>query len=333
MTLEIQHEQSLSGLNTLGLDTVAEHLVRVTSEDQICEMLAHAKSHRWPVTVLGGGSNMVLTRKVRGLVMLVAVPGIHYSGRSVHAGAGETWHKLVLDSLDQDLSGIENLSLIPGSVGAAPIQNIGAYGAELSDVLESVTAIDRETLQTITLSKEDCRLGYRDSIFKHELKERMVISQVELSLHDDFVANLDYEPLRTSIEAKEAPVTARLVSETVSRIRQSKLPDPARIGNVGSFFKNPVLDANKVGELRLEYPGLPSWETPSGTKVSAAWLIEQCGLKGETIGGAAVSPTHALVIINRGGATGEDVMALAGRIQSQVDAHFGIHLEIEPVVY
>lgn len=334
VTAEIQYKHSLASLNTLGLPAIAEHYVCVRSDAEVCEALSLARSKSWPITILGGGSNVVIRDKLAGLVIHTLIPGISYRGACVEAGAGEVWHELVLSSLQQGLSGVENLALIPGSVGAAPIQNIGAYGAELKDVFESLKGIDRETLESVELSREDCRFGYRDSIFKHDLKERLVITRVRLRLHTGFEANLQYEPLRIWLEQSAGgDITARTVSDAVVAIRQSRLPDPQRVGNVGSFFKNPVVDEMVIERLRRNAPDLPCWHAATGSKVSAAWLIEQCGLKGHVAGRAAVSADHALVIINRGGATGEEILALATKIRSTVEARFGIRLDIEPVIY
>lgn len=332
MTLEIQQDRSLKRLNTLGLDARAEHFVHVANEDELREALELAAGHNWPVTVLGGGSNLVLSGDVPGLVIHMGITGIGFEGEMVEAGAGEPWHQLVMAAIGQGLSGIENLSLIPGSAGAAPIQNIGAYGAELTDVFDSLVAIDRHSLETLQLSRADCRFGYRDSVFKHALRDRVVIVRIRLKLSETFSPNLRYEALREALDASPGPLCASTVSEAVCNIRRSKLPDPAKTGNVGSFFKNPVVPQAQLDALQHRYSALPCWQTEAGVKVSAGWLIEQCGLKGEAIGGAAISPGHALVIINRGEATGEDVMTLAGLVQSRVEARFGIRLEIEPVV-
>lgn len=333
MTLEIQQQKSLRYLNTFGLPATAEHFASAHTEEEVREALALARDRHWPVTVLGGGSNMVLSKDIAGLVLHVAIPGILFDGRRLEAGAGEAWHQLVLASLEQGLSGIENLSLIPGSAGAAPIQNIGAYGAELEQVFESLEAIDRQTLESIRFDKADCRFGYRDSIFKGELKDRVVITRISLSLAQAFEPNLTYEGLQRHFAETGEAVTARSVSDAVCEIRRYKLPDPARMGNVGSFFKNPVIDAGHLAKLLAEHPLMPHWQTTSGAKVSAGWLIEQSGLKGQALGGAAVSDRHALVLVNHHGATGEDVLNLAHFIQDEVRQRFDISLEIEPIVY
>jgi len=315
------------------LRVTAERFATAGSEAEVCEALSLARQNDWRVTILGGGSNVVFTDDVPGLVLHVCIPGILYDGEHVESGAGEEWHHLVLSSIEQGLSGLENLSLIPGSVGAAPIQNIGAYGAELADVFVSLTAIDRRTLATVDMDEQDCRFGYRYSVFKDGLRDRMVVTRLRLRLRHEFVPNLAYEELRAEVEKGGAPLSAAMVSETVSAIRRRKLPDPAAIGNVGSFFKNPEVSAEVLAELAHRHPQLPRWRTGSGAKVSAAWLIDQCGLKGRQLGGAAVSSQHALVLVNREAATGEDIVSLARLVQQEVRRRFDLALEIEPVVY
>ena len=333
MTLEIQQQKSLRNLNTFGLPATAEYFASARSEEEVREALALAREKKLAVTVLGGGSNVVFSRDIAGLVLQVAIPGILFEGESVQAGAGEAWHQVVLASLEQGLCGIENLSLIPGSAGAAPIQNIGAYGSELEAVFVSLSAIDRDTLVTHTFEKSDCRFGYRDSIFKGELKDRLVITRISVLLSHTFLPNLSYEGLRRHFEESGEEVTARSVSDAVCRIRRSKLPDPARLGNAGSFFKNPVIGAAHLEQLLAAHPAMPYWRTASGCKVSAGWLIEQSGLKGQALGGAAVLDSHALVLVNHRQATGKDVLELAHFIQDEVRRRFDITLEIEPVVY
>lgn len=333
MTLEIQQDRELTSLNTLGLPVRAEYFVSARSEQDVSEALEYARDNSLPVTVLGGGSNVVFTGDRRGLVIFVALPGILFDNERVEAGAGENWHHTVLASLEQGLSGIENLSLIPGSVGAAPIQNIGAYGAELAAVFDSLTAIDRGTLEVVEMTRSDCRFGYRDSIFKGDLRERMVITRVRLALRSTFEPNLTYEALHRELDHCTGELTPLAISEAVCAIRRRKLPDPERQGNVGSFFKNPVVTAHVLAALQREYGDVPHWAFGDGHKLAAGWLIEQCGLKGVTRGGAMISSRHALVIVNRGDATPRDVVELAGHVQARVQESFDIALEIEPVLY
>lgn len=335
VTLEIQPHQSLAGLNTLGLDVTAEHLVVVRSEAEIREALTFARDRSMAVTVLGGGSNVVLAGNIAGLVIVVGIPGILFDGDVVEAGAGEAWHQLVLSSLEQGLCGVENLSLIPGSVGAAPIQNIGAYGAELDAVFDSLTAVDRATLDVVTFDRAQCEFGYRDSIFKRSAIDQFIITSVRLTLSHQFTANLAYDELKRELDEQGVAPTARLVSETVCRIRARKLPDPRHIGNVGSFFKNPVVTNEMLGNIRRSHPGVRAWpQGESHSKVAAGWLIEASGLKGHHVGGAAMSSQHALVMINaEGKATPGHVMSLASEVKKAVADRFDVELEIEPVVY
>ncbi|MDX1557105.1 MAG: UDP-N-acetylmuramate dehydrogenase, partial [Xanthomonadales bacterium] len=283
------------------------------------------------------------------LLLVSDVPGTVFSnrimGRSmierddrsalVEVGAGENWHELVLWSLEQGLSGLDNLSLIPGLAGAAPIQNIGAYGVELSSVLVSVTAWDWSKQTWRVFSREDCRFGYRDSRFKSSEPDRYLITSLRLSLDTEFQPRLSYPGLAEALEetAPGAP-NARQVSDAVVRIRRRKLPDPARTGNAGSFFKNPVVERSLADDLRADHPDLPAWPVGDiAVKLSAAWMIERCGLKGRREGAAGVSPLHALVLVNHGGASGADIWDLACKVRSVVEQAFGIVLEPEPRIF
>lgn len=330
MTLEIQQRQSLVHLNTLGLDVTAERLAIARSEADVIEALALARSRGWPLTILGGGSNVVFTGDVKGLVLIVGIPGVLLEGERVTAGAGEGWHALVLATLEHELSGLENLALIPGSVGAAPIQNIGAYGVELESVFESLTAIERSSGSRVTLSRADCEFGYRDSLFKNRGRDEFVITSVSLSLSSTFTPHLAYADLKNAFEG-QAPASPLAVAEKVCEIRRQKLPDPDVVGNVGSFFKNPAVSGSAAAALLADYPQLSGWTQADGSmKLSAAWLIDQCGFRGRGRGGAAIFDRHALVIINRESATPDDVIGLAREIAEEVQARFGVALDIEP---
>lgn len=291
-----------------------------------------------PRLVLGGGSNILLTDDFPGLVMHITMTGVAIAGVDddatyVRAAAGEKWHDLVLWTLERGLGGLENLSLIPGSVGAAPIQNIGAYGAELKDVFHSATVFDFETAAVSTLDRSSCAFGYRDSIFKQSLQGRVVILDVTLALPRRWQPNLRYAELSQEVAARgiERP-TAKDISDAVIAIRTRKLPDPAIIGNAGSFFKNPVVPAQQRDALLARYPQLVSYAQPDGSyKLAAGWLIDQCGWKGRNLGAAGVYEKQALVLVNRGGASGQDVLKLARTIQADVLARFGVTIEPEPV--
>lgn len=322
---------SLQSLNTFGLDASAYALVEIESEEDVLALPGFDPARD---LVLGGGSNVVFLSDVPGTVYLNRIRGLEIIGEdadtvTVEAGAGENWHELVLWSLVQGLNGLENLSLIPGSVGAAPIQNIGAYGVELASVLESVTAWDWLTSTWAVLERNDCKLAYRDSLFKSSGRDRFLITSVRLRLSRRFSPRIDYRGLAEELAGVE--LTAGAVSEAVIRLRRRKLPDPAVVGNAGSFFKNPVVDKALAEDLRVRHPGLPAWGLAGDqTKLSAAWMIQSCGLKGLRQGGAGVSEQHALVLVNTGGASGHDVGALTVKVQKSVFESFGVHLEAEP---
>lgn len=334
--LPIEHDVSLQALNTFGLPARARHYLRVTTADQLASLPPGL-----PRFVLGGGSNVLLTRDVEALVLHMAIGGRAIVGEEdgktlVRAGAGENWHAFVDYTLAQGLGGLENLSLIPGTVGAAPIQNIGAYGLEIKDVFHSLTVFDQDSGKRRTLSGPDCRFGYRDSIFKHAEGAKLVVLDVTFALPRAWQPNLRYAELAQAIDAAgivhPAQPTPRQVSDTVIAIRRRKLPDPAQIGNAGSFFKNPVVPGAQCRALLERFPALVHHAQADGSeKLAAGWLIDQCGWKGRNLGAAGVYPKQALVLVNNGGATGADVMALARAIQNDVRERFGVELEPEPV--
>lgn len=334
--MKVVERPSLKALNTFGVDASAGLLIGIEGEE---DLLAAPGLDPSRDILLGGGSNIVFASDVPGTVYHNDIRGravVEDRGDQVliEIGAGEDWHGLVRWTLEQGLYGLENLSLIPGSVGAAPIQNIGAYGVELSSVLDSVTAWDWQRAAWLTFDREACRLSYRDSVFKSGVRDRYLITSIRLRLTRTFAPQLEYAGLREELHATglDRP-TAVDVSDAVIRIRRSKLPDPAVSGNAGSFFKNPVVDADTAGVLVARHPGLAHWPVDDRrTKLSAAWLVDQCGLKGLRENGAAVSEQHALVIVNRGQATGADVVRLAQRVQAAVEERFGIALETEPRV-
>lgn len=337
--LPILRDISLREHNSFGIAAKASAYLRVTSTEQMASVWGDAGLMKLPRLVLGSGSNIVLTRDFPGLVLHMATQGIAIIGDDsdstyVRAAAGENWHQLVLWTLDQGLGGLENLSLIPGSVGAAPVQNIGAYGAELADFLHTLTIFDFDSGEIRTLAKADCSFGYRDSIFKHALRDRAVILDITLALPKRWQANIAYADVTQELASRSitAP-TARQISDAVIAIRTRKLPDPEVLGNVGSFFKNPVVSAAQKDALLGRYPQLVSYAQGDGSyKLAAGWLVEQCGWKGKTSGAAGVSETQALVLVNRGGASGQEVAQLAQAIQADVKAQFNVALEIEPVL-
>ncbi|HEY1042675.1 MAG TPA: UDP-N-acetylmuramate dehydrogenase [Telluria sp.] len=332
----IQHSFSLRPFNTFGIDASARHYLRVTGEAGLAAALADPGLAALPHLVLGGGSNIVLTRDFEGLVLHMCALGREVAGSTdevtyVRAAAGENWHGFVQWTLEQGLGGLENLSLIPGTVGAAPIQNIGAYGTEIKDVFHSLTAYDTARGELRTLTGAECRFGYRDSIFKHAQGAGLIVLDVTFALPRRWTANLGYAELARELEGVQAP-DPRRVSEAVIAIRSRKLPDPAVIGNAGSFFKNPVVPQAQCAALLERFPALVHHAQADGSeKLAAGWLIDQCGWKGKSLGNAGVYEKQALVLVNRGGATGADVVALARAIQADVQARYGVALEPEPV--
>ena len=336
--LPIEHDVSLQAFNTFGIAASARQYLRVTSADQFDVLHADAALAGIPRFVLGGGSNVLLTRDVDALVLHMAIPGRAIVGEEggcvlVRAGAGENWHDFVDYTIDQGLGGLENLSLIPGTVGAAPIQNIGAYGLEIKDVFHSLTVFDPAAGGQRTMSAADCRFGYRDSVFKQPGGAGLVVLDVTFALPRAWRPNLRYAELAHALEAAGiAEPTPRQVGDTVAAIRRRKLPDPAQIGNAGSFFKNPVVSRAQCEDLLARHPQLVHHSQPDGSeKLAAGWLIDQCGWKGKGLGAAGVYPKQALVLVNTGGATGAEVVALARAIQDDVMARFGVALEPEPV--
>jgi len=335
---DIQTDIPLKPANTFGLPATAARYLRVDSVDALVEA-ARAGLLRGPRLVLGGGSNIVLTGDVSRLVLHVAIRGREILAQDdtatwVAGGGGEDWHDFVRWTLAQDAPGLENLSLIPGTVGAAPVQNIGAYGLEMADRFDHLEAVDLDTGERIRLAKEDCRFGYRDSVFKHHMAERFLITRVVFRLPRVWQPVLGYADVSRWLTERgiESPTPIQ-VSDAVIAIRRQKLPDPAVLGNAGSFFKNPVLDAASAARLLAAHPGAPHYPQPDGrTKMAAGWLIDQCGWKGRALGPVACHDRQALVLVNRGGATGADVMRLARHIADDVHTRFGVNLEIEPII-
>jgi UDP-N-acetylmuramate dehydrogenase len=332
--MKIEQNPSLGTLNSFGVEAGASALYIIETEEDVLKLPAMNPERD---VLLGGGSNVLFVTDVPGCVYLNRIRGrAVLEDRSdkvlIEVGAGENWHDLVRWTLDNGLSGLENLSLIPGLAGAAPIQNIGAYGVELSSVLERVTAWDWRRSAWVGFNREECLLGYRDSRFKTADRDRYLITSISLSLSRCFEPRLDYAGLREELEsANTLTPTARDVSDAVIRLRRRKLPDPRDLGNAGSFFKNPEVSADRADKLRRQFPAMPQRPGRAGTvKLSAAQLIEQCGLKGFRTGDAGVSEQHALVLVNHGTATGRDLAELAQHVQKRVLEETGISLEPEP---
>ena len=334
-----QEHISLRPFNTFGIEAEAERYCEI---HQISDLQAIARQQgEEPIYILGGGSNVLLTGPVQGRVLHIRIPGRRIESVSgntaiVSAGAGEHWHDFVQWCLAQSLGGVENLSLIPGSVGASPIQNIGAYGAELKDVFHSLEAVRLSDGELVKMDAADCDFGYRDSFFKREGRGRYAIVKVYFQLTaSEHRLRLDYGAIRDTLrEMSIADPGIQDVSRAVIQIRQSKLPDPARIGNAGSFFKNPEIEADIWRRLSQLYPGMPHFPLPDGrVKIPAGWLIEQCGWKGFREGDAGCYDQQALVLVNYGQATGQEILALSRRIAASVRERFGIGIEPEVNVW
>ena len=336
--VSIAHDVTLQSFNTFGLAARARRYLRVTDPSQLAAVAADPTLAALPRLVLGGGSNLLLTRDVDALVLHMALEGKEIVGETadailVRARAGENWHGFVQWTLAQGLGGLENLSLIPGTVGASPIQNIGAYGAEIKDSFHALTVFDFATGAMRAMDARACRFGYRASIFKHPEGRDLAVLDVTFALPRAWAPNLRYAELAQALAAEGiVEPTPRQVGDAVTAIRRRKLPDPAVIGNAGSFFKNPVVSAQHCAQLRQAWPDLVHHTQPDGSeKLAAGWLIDRCGWKGKNLGRAGVYPKQALVLVNNGGATGDEVLALARAIQHDVQERFGVRLEPEPV--
>jgi UDP-N-acetylmuramate dehydrogenase len=335
--LDIIENHPLDALNTMALPARAEYFCRVNNCADIQQALAFARQRQLAISVLGAGSNIILAGNLSGLVIQVALVGISTEAKDkdtvlISAAAGEVWHDLVLNMVEQGYYGIENLSLIPGLVGAAPVQNIGAYGVELSDCFVSLEAISIATGEATHFSARDCQFAYRHSVFKTEHRDAYIITSVTLALHRQAKVNIRYPALRAALDDQLA-ITPQLISETVCRIRREKLPDPAIEPNVGSFFKNPVISQTQAKQLTEQYPDLVTYvQNDDRVKIPAAWLIDKAGWKGVHRDNCGVHPQHALVLTQFGNATGGEILALAKHISIDIKQCFGIDLEMEPRV-
>ncbi|MEO8670041.1 MAG: UDP-N-acetylmuramate dehydrogenase [Tahibacter sp.] len=334
----IVEDASLATRNTLRVAARASLLIDVRDTQALPEVLAFPLVKSSPLFVLGGGSNVLFTRDYPGTVLSLASRGIQICAErdgvaTVRAAAGENWNDLVNWTIAHGLCGLENLALIPGTVGAAPIQNIGAYGTEVREFVESVDVFDRHSMSAMRLSRADCEFAYRDSRFKRA-PERYIVTGVDFALPRSREWRLDYSGVREEIAALGVEsINAASIAEAITRLRLRKLPNPEVIGNAGSFFKNPVIDAAPAARLRSAYPALPQWPADAGrVKLSAAWLIETSGLKGFRDGDAGVSAQHALVLVNHGTASGARLWALAQQVRDTVRQRFDVTLDAEPVV-
>ncbi len=339
--MNILENISLKPYNTFGIDVKAKHFVSVASAEELKEVLKKF-THLEPF-ILGGGSNMLLTKDMERLVVHINLKGIEVidsdvseSEVLVKVAGGENWHEFVIFCVDHNLGGVENLSLIPGNVGTSPVQNIGAYGVELKDTFYSCEAVHRKTQALRTFTLEDCKFGYRESVFKSDLKDEYVITSVTFKLTKAaHKITIDYGAINETLREKSiTEPSLKDVSNAVIAIRQSKLPDPKKIGNSGSFFKNPVITQEEFSQLRKEHSEIPYY--PIGNdwiKVPAGWLIEQAGFKGKRFGDAGVHDRQALVLVNHGSATGKEVWDVAMKVQAAVLEKFGIKIEPEVNVF
>jgi len=333
----IERDVSLRPFNTFGVDVSAALFARVRSVEDLQRVLADRRVAGAPLLTLGGGSNVLFTQDFDGCVLKVEIPGVQHNDDGarwlVQVGAGENWHAIVEGLMDRNMPGLENLALIPGSVGAAPIQNIGAYGVELAERFERLQAWDFGTRSVQTLTADQCRFGYRDSIFKRASESRLILS-VTLALPRQWTPVTGYTDIASELRSLNiTQPQPRDVFNAVVAVRRRKLPDPAAVGNAGSFFKNPVISRQQRSTLIERHPSMVSYDIGGGRyKLAAGWLIDACGLKGTVRGRAAVYDRQALVLVNLGGATGEEILALAREVQDAVRAKFGIELEPEPRV-
>jgi UDP-N-acetylmuramate dehydrogenase len=328
-------KKSLKKLNTFGLDVSAEKYCAYDNEEELISLVKSGGLTGKQVLVLGGGSNLLFTKDYTGIVVHSRIDGIRIaedtdSDAVVCAGAGVEWDALVEWCVENKLGGIENLSLIPGSVGASPVQNIGAYGVELQDVFEKLEGIWLDSGESFTFTRKDCDFGYRYSIFKGPLKDKAIITQVYLRLNRNPVFKLDYGAVRATVE-QLGDVSLENIRKAIVEIRSSKLPDPDILGNAGSFFKNPVITADHFAALQSSFPEVPFYLTDDvdRIKVPAGWLIEKAGWKGKSIGNAGVHHEQALVLVNKGGATGAEILELATAIEKDIKRLFRIGLERE----
>lgn len=333
--MQIQQNVSLKRLNTFGIDVQASKFVSVHNEKDLIELFDSELVGK-SFFVLGGGSNILFKKDFDGLVIKNEILGISLVSQDkesifVKSGAGEVWHNLVLWAVNKGLGGLENLSLIPGSVGASPIQNIGAYGVELKDVFHSLEAFDIHTKKIISFTKEECQFDYRNSIFKNELKNKVIIVSVTLQLSKYPVANIEYGSLKEyMVQNNVRKIDIKSISDAVCAIRRSKLPNPSELGNAGSFFKNPVIDRSKFNALKEKYTEMVGYPISGNEiKVAAGWLIESCGWKGKRVGDTGSHAKQALVLVNYGNATGKEIFNLSEDIIASVKEKYDINLERE----
>lgn len=322
---------SLKLHNTFGIDAKCSRFLEYENVAEAQEVARILRENATPYIIIGGGSNLLLTKDYEGIVVRSGIKGVERKGNHLICGSGEVWDDIVAQSISMQLYGAENLSLIPGDVGASAVQNIGAYGSEVKDFIRKIMAVEISTGAVREFSNEECEYGYRESRFKHKWKNRFLIISVDYEFSDTFRPCLDYGNIRAELERKGImEPTAQQLRDTIIDIRNAKLPDPKVMGNAGSFFINPIVGREKYEALAAQYEGMPHYEIDANyVKIPAGWMIEQCGWKGKSLGRAGVHDKQALVLVNRGGATGEEVVALCEAIQKDVKAKFGIDIHPE----
>jgi len=333
--MNIQENISLKPFNTFGIDKKARFFIQAVSEMDILQALEKSKELNLPLFILGGGSNILLTKDLNAIVLKIEINGIQLVKKTdeevfVEVGAGENWHEFVLYCIKNEWAGVENLSLIPGTVGASPMQNIGAYGIEIKEVFHCLKAINRITGKQETFLWEDCRFGYRESVFKNDLKDQYIITKVEFRLKRKPTFHTEYGAIAQTLEEMNIKdLSIKSISDAVIKIRQSKLPDPKVIGNAGSFFKNPTVSVDRFEKIKSNYPMVPGFPNDEGVKIPAAWLIEQSGWKGKTFGKIGVHKLQPLVLVNYGGGDGKEIAELSKQIQASIEEKFAIRLHAE----
>lgn len=336
-----QKYKSLKAYNTFGIDVIAHFVEEVYDSKKLISFLNHIQEFEGGIfKILGGGSNVLLTKNIDCSVLINRIKGFSIVSEdekhvTVSVGGGEIWHNFVMWAVSHNLGGIENLALIPGTVGAAPIQNIGAYGIEQKDAFESLEAVNIEEKQLRYFKKEECKFGYRDSVFKNELKDKYFITNVIYKLQKNSTPVINYKDVQEKLNSAHVnSPSVKQVAQAIIEIREAKLPDPAIIGNAGSFFKNPIISNTEFEILRSKYPSISAY--PNGdqqTKLAAAWLIDQCGYKGKRVGNTGSYQNQALVIVNHGDATGQEIWDYALEVKSAVQEKFGVNIEPEVNVW
>lgn len=333
--MHLQKDVSLLPYNTFGIDKKAKYFSIANNIQDVIEAIQFSKKNNIPLVVLGGGSNILLTKDLEALLLKIDIQGISLIKETnesvwIEVGAGVNWHSLVLYCIEKEWAGVENLSLIPGTVGASPMQNIGAYGIEIKEVFENLTAINRDTLSIEKFDWAQCEFGYRESVFKNKLKNKYIISSVCFKLNKNPVFNTNYGAIQDTLQSMQVEeLSIKAISDAVIKIRQSKLPDPKQIGNAGSFFKNPTVETAKYEALKKEYPLIPGYPLQDSVKIPAAWLIEQAGWKGKRFGNIGVHQNQPLVLVNYGDGDGAEIKILSEKIQASVEEKFGILLSPE----